>query len=29
MPGSEREQQFFKAEHLVELHSAELKKSCA
>ena len=26
MPGSDREQQFLKAEHLVELHSAELKK---
>jgi amino acid transporter len=26
MPDSEREQQFLKAEHLVELHSAELKK---
>src|SRR5579862_4639040 len=26
MPGSDREQQFIKAEHLVELHSAELKK---
>jgi amino acid transporter len=26
MPGSEREQQFLKTEHLVELHSAELKK---
>src|SRR5580698_9373775 len=26
MPASEREQQFLKAEHLVELHSAELKK---
>ena len=26
MPGSEREQQFLKAEHLVELHSGELKK---
>jgi hypothetical protein len=26
MPGSDREQQFLRAEHLVELHSAELKK---
>jgi hypothetical protein len=26
MPGSEREQQFLKAEHLVELRSGELKK---
>src|SRR5579862_2571654 len=26
MPASEREQQFLKAEHRVELHSAELKK---
>src|SRR6266851_5435229 len=26
MPGSESEQQFLKAEHLVDLHSAELKK---
>ncbi len=26
MPRNEREQQFLKAEHLVELHSAELKK---
>jgi len=26
MPASEREQQFLKAEHLVDLHSAELKK---
>ena len=26
MPGSDREQQFLRAEHLVELHSADLKK---
>jgi amino acid transporter len=26
MPGDDREQQFLEAEHLVELHSAELKK---
>jgi hypothetical protein len=26
MPDSDREQQFLRAEHLVELHSAELKK---